>query len=203
MNKTILPPSPNDFWEMDISESHSHKPDKIKFEMAGYFEWDNNQFSKDPNFREIDPKKEEGYVYVWVLRNSAMEGLLPPTVVYVGMTTQTLKGRMKQHITGMRGPDMCGPQARPHELPQSVNANGEFRSDGFGSESGGKKRLFFERVKPKEIEVWAHHSSEKSPDLRKSKLRELEDAVIWTITKEMDLTANLEGRHWLRLNGVR
>lgn len=137
MNKTILPPSPNGSWEMDISESAQPKPGKIKFEMAGYFEWDDNQFSKDPNFRELDPKKEEGYVYVWVLRNSALDGQLPPTIVYVGMTTQTLKGRMKQHITGMRGA-----KNRPHGLTPSENANGKKRGIGLGSESGGKKRLF-------------------------------------------------------------
>lgn len=203
MNTTILPPSAHSSWDMDISEACSSITQTINFVKAGHFDWQKiefgeNRFSTDPIFTESAPNKNKGFIYVWVFRNSDPGELNTPSIVYVGMTTQTVKGRMKQHITGMRGviEGQCG-------LPSSIDIHGQPRRKGFGSESGGKKRLFFERVRPKEIEVWVYHCPEKSQESIKSRLRDLEEAVIWTITKEMDLTTNLKGRHWLRLNGSR
>ena len=68
--------------------------------------------------------------------------------------------------------------------------------------SGGKKRLFFQRLQPSEIEIYTCPVLGKT-GYEKWNLQELETVVISMIQEYVDLKSDLNGRHWLRLNGIR
>lgn len=188
----------------------------IKFHRVGRWKWsaEENHYASDPSFElksdlmgKLSKKQEQ--IYCWVLRDEHGYGV-PPSIIYVGMTTNSIKERLGQHVVGMRGPlDSSAHKKLENESPRTIrglnralNKDGSYRTKGAGSMSGGKKRLFFQRLQPSEIEIYTCPVLGKT-GYEKWNLQELETVVISMIQEYVDLKSDLNGRHWLRLNGIR
>lgn len=188
----------------------------IEFHRVGSWKWnaEEHKYASDPSFEpksELMGKlsKKQEQIYCWVLRDEIGYSI-PPSIIYVGMTTNSITERLGQHIVGMRGP-LEGSANKKFEnesprairgLNRAINTDGSYRTKGAGSISGGKKRLFFQRMQPSEIEIYTCPVLE-IPGHEDWNLHDLESVVIAMIQEYVDLKSDLNGRHWLRLNGTR
>ena len=112
-------------------------------------------------------QKRGQFLYLWKCDNA---------VLYVGMTTNSIRNRMNQHKVGMRGNWENG-YSMPGLTPPLVNLE-VAREKGFGSFSGGKKRRFLENAGIKIFQVWTATVPQGKD------LRVCEQQVIWCISQK-------------------
>lgn len=148
-------------------------------------------FAPDDQIEKERYQKRCRLLYLWKCDN---------TVLYVGMTTNSVQNRMNQHKVGMRGKWENG-----HCLPglrKPLVKGKQERITGFGSSSGGKKRRFLENAGIEKFEVW---TATVPPG---SDLRKCEQEVIWCITQNQIDNLKTTSKECalnylsLRLNGI-
>lgn len=171
---------------IEIKHPQLDNPMELKFELIGYMKQEEKGF--DFEFHTDNPEKAKAqghFLYMWSAELS---------ILYVGMTKQSIKKRMDQHTRGMRGEEYNeqGPS-------KSLVASDKPRSSGFGSTSGGAKRKYLELFDIKCLEVWAYEVElkEKGKLDETHFLKELEGLLRWELLKKVSPKPPF---HLLRLN---